>query len=209
MSSEPVRARDPAGTKRLVLDAAERLFAERGFAGTSIRDVALASGVSHPLIQHHFTTKEGLYRAVFRRCGEEYSARFPDLAEVTDQPIDLRAEMTQLFGFIRERARLMKMVGWARLEGRNDLFPEQNKPREAMFRRIEAGQRLGTIRDDIDASTLGVMLEALIFYWIENRGSVAGCCGTSGDDDAYLTSAIRLFERGAAPVGPEVMQTKN
>ncbi len=80
MSIEPVRSRDPEGTKRLVLDSAERLFSERGFAGTSIRDVALASGVSHPLIQHHFSTKEGLYRAVIRRCGEEYSARFPEAA---------------------------------------------------------------------------------------------------------------------------------
>lgn len=200
MSTEPTRSRDPAGTKRLVLDAAERLFAARGFAGTSIRDVAAESGVSHPLIQHHFATKEGLYRAVLRRCAEEFNARFPEAAEVVDEPIDLRAEMTRLFGFVRSRPRLMRMVGWARLEGRDDLFPEPNRPRAAMFRRIEAGQRAGSIRTDIGATALGVMLEALTFSWLEDRG---GCGPPDLDltDDAYLEQAIRLLERGAAPPG--------
>ena len=199
MTTEPVRLRDPEGTKRLVLDAAERLFSERGFAGTSIRDIALASGVSHPLIQHHFSTKERLYRSVLQRCGAEFNSRFPEASRVTDQPIDLRHEMTRLFGFVRERPRLIRMVGWARLEGRDDLFPEQNKPREGMIRRIEAGQRAGTIRTDMDALMLGVMLEALLFFWIENRGSVAQCRAGPIDDDAYLEKAILLFECGAAP----------
>ncbi len=199
MTTEPVRLRDPEGTKRLVLDSAERLFSERGFAGTSIRDVALASGVSHPLIQHHFVTKEGLYRSVFRRCGEDYKARFPELAEVTDRPVNLREEMTRLFNFLQDRGRLMRMVGWARLEGRDDLFPEQSKSKEAMVRRIEAGQRSGSIRGDIDASTLAVMLEALLFYWIENRASIAHCSNLVINDDDYLEKAILLFERGASP----------
>ena len=93
------------------------------------------------------------------------------------------------------------MVGWARLEGRTDLFPEQNRPREAMFHRIEAGQRLGLIRADIDAALLGVMLEALLFYWIENRGSLTQGSAVGVDDEVYLAKAILLLERGAAP-GP-------
>lgn len=201
MTTEPVRSRDPAGTRRLVLDAAERLFAERGFAGTSIRDIAQASGVSHPLIQHHFATKEGLYREVLNRSAEEYGERFPEAAEV-DRPVDLRAEMTQLFGFVRGRGRLFRMVGWARLEGRDDLFAGKNhKPREAMIRRIEAGQRAGTVRGDIAASGLAMMLEALLFSYLENRPSGTSCGGDPIDDDAYLEQAIRLVERGAAPPG--------
>ncbi len=105
--------------------------------------------------------------------------------------------MTRLFGFVRDRVRLIRMVGWARLEGRDDLFSEPNKPREAMIRRIEAGQRSGAIRADIDAPTLGIMLEALLFHWIENRGSVARSRDGVVDDDAYLAQAILLLERGA------------
>ncbi len=200
MSTELVRPRDPEGTKRAVLDSAERLFSERGFAGTSIRDVALASGVSHPLIQHHFSTKDGLYRSVLRRCGEEYAAKFPETAEVSDRPANLRDEMTRLFAFAKERYRLIRMVGWARLEGRDDLLSERYKPREAMIRRIEAGQDAGLIRQDIDAPTLVVMLEALLIFWIENRASIAlCCCPEAANDAAYLEKAILLMERGASP----------
>lgn len=199
MGTDSGRTRDPAGTKRQVLDAAEALFSERGFAGTSIRDIAVASGVSHPLIQHHFQTKEGLYRAVLGRCGEEFNSQHPDAVAGPDQPIDLRHEMTRLFFFIRSHLRLVRMVGWARLEGRDELYPKQHKPREMMIRRIEAGQRSGAIRTDIDAGTLAVMLEALVIFWIENRTSIAQCYPSSGLDDIdYLEKAILLLERGAA-----------
>ena len=197
MSTEPVRTRDPEGVKRQVLDAAEALFAERGFAGTSIRDIAAASGVSHPLIQHHFATKEGLYHAVFRRCGEEYSARFPETDDQADQPIDLGREMSRIFQFVRDRGRLTRMVNWARLEGRGDLIPEQNHPREAMIRRIAAGQTAGTIRDDIAPPILAVILEALVFHWLDNRA--AGLPHSSISDEEYLAQALAILERGAAP----------
>ena len=201
MTTEPTRVRDPAGTRRLVLDAAERLFAERGFAGTSIRDIAQASGVSHPLIQHHFATKEGLYRSVLRRCADEYGERFPEAKSEVDRPVDLRAEMTRLFGFVRDHPRLMRMVGWARLEGRVDLFSEKDhKPRDAMIRRIEAAQRAGSVRDDIPAPVLATMLEALLFSYLENR-PIAPAGGGPVDADTYLELAIRLFERGAGPGG--------
>ena len=200
MNTEPVRTRDPEGTKRQVLDAAEVLFAARGFAGTSIRDIAAASGVSHPLIQHHFATKEGLYRAVFRRCGEEYTTRFPDADDPTDQPIDLGRELTRIFHFIRDRDRLTRMVNWARLEGRADLIPEQNHPREAMIRRIAAGQAAGAIRTDIAAPTLAVILDALVFHWLDNRAAGTPFLPEPRiTDEEYLAQAILVLQRGAAP----------
>ena len=44
--------------------AAMRLFAERGFAAVTVRDVAAAAGVSAPLVMHHYGSKEGLREAV-------------------------------------------------------------------------------------------------------------------------------------------------
>jgi len=46
-----------------ILAAARALFAERGFAGTSIRGVAAAAGVDPALVHHYYGTKEGLFRA--------------------------------------------------------------------------------------------------------------------------------------------------
>jgi AcrR family transcriptional regulator len=47
----------------LLLDAARQLFAARGYAGASTREIALAAGVREALIFRHFGTKSGLFRA--------------------------------------------------------------------------------------------------------------------------------------------------
>ncbi len=50
----------PAGTREAILDAAEKLFAERGFAGTSVRDIVRDSHSSPPSLYHFFGSKENL-----------------------------------------------------------------------------------------------------------------------------------------------------
>ncbi len=54
-------------TAARILDAAEALFAERGYAGTSLRDVAEAVGLRTPSLYNHFESKELLYAAVLDR----------------------------------------------------------------------------------------------------------------------------------------------
>ena len=54
-------------TKQRILDAAERLFALRGFAGTSLRAVTREARVNLAAIHYHFGTKEDLLRAVLSR----------------------------------------------------------------------------------------------------------------------------------------------
>src|SRR5690606_32716890 len=60
------------GTRTQILNAAEAAFAERGFAGTSMREVSAAAGTSQALLHHHFGTKAGLYDAVKLRFTERY-----------------------------------------------------------------------------------------------------------------------------------------
>jgi AcrR family transcriptional regulator len=50
-----------------ILRTAERLFAERGFNGVSVRELAAAAGVNLALIGYHFRSKEGLLSEVYRR----------------------------------------------------------------------------------------------------------------------------------------------
>jgi AcrR family transcriptional regulator len=54
-------------SKEEILDAAEELFAVRGFDGTSMREIALEAGVAQALLHYHFKTKEGLFEAMFTR----------------------------------------------------------------------------------------------------------------------------------------------
>jgi len=53
--------------KGRLLDAAEGLFCERGFKGTSIRDIAAAAGCNIASVNYYFGSKEGLYEEVWRR----------------------------------------------------------------------------------------------------------------------------------------------
>jgi AcrR family transcriptional regulator len=66
----PVRAASGAeedGTRERILRTAERLFAERGFNGVSVRELAAAAQVNIASIGYHFDSKEGLLSEVYRR----------------------------------------------------------------------------------------------------------------------------------------------
>jgi AcrR family transcriptional regulator len=58
-------------TRERILDAAERLFAKRGFHGVSIRDITGAAGVDLSLANYHFGSKQGVLEAVFLRRAED------------------------------------------------------------------------------------------------------------------------------------------
>lgn len=72
--------RDPDKTRRTVLDAAEGLFARRGYAMTSLQDIGREAGVSRNTPSYFFGSKEGLYVAVKERLANEVRA-FAEEAE--------------------------------------------------------------------------------------------------------------------------------
>lgn len=57
----------PAETKERILDVAEQIFAEKGYAATSMRTITSQAKVNLAAINYHFGSKVQLYRAVFRR----------------------------------------------------------------------------------------------------------------------------------------------
>jgi AcrR family transcriptional regulator len=65
-------------TREKLLDEAEILFAERGFYGTSINDVAAQLGLTKPGLLHHFPSKEKLYGAVLERASAFLMERLED-----------------------------------------------------------------------------------------------------------------------------------
>ena len=70
------------GTKEKILDAAEELFGENGFAATSIRAITSRAGVNLAALNYHFGTKEALIDSVFkRRIGPLNEARLSLLDE--------------------------------------------------------------------------------------------------------------------------------
>lgn len=60
----PLRRNDPQGLRARILDSAARLFQDRGYHATGMREVMQATGVSSGALHHHFPTKDALALAV-------------------------------------------------------------------------------------------------------------------------------------------------
>ena len=67
LSAAGFQPADAPVTRDRILDAAEALFAERGFAGTSVRDIASNVGLTAASLYNHFPSKDALYAAVLER----------------------------------------------------------------------------------------------------------------------------------------------
>lgn len=85
----PRREQQAERTHLLVLDAAERLFKERGYAGTSMAGVADEAGVSPESVYGHFGSKRGLLGELFR-----HAVRGADPAPVPEQDVPRRLAAT-------------------------------------------------------------------------------------------------------------------
>lgn len=58
-----------------ILDSAEMLFAEHGFSGAAVRDIAAGAGCNPALLRYYFGSKESLFAEVFRRRGSALSGQ--------------------------------------------------------------------------------------------------------------------------------------
>src|ERR1051325_10850530 len=79
MVEQWTRERRVGHTRSLLLDAAEEVFAEKGFTPATLDDIAHAAGYTKGAIYKHFTTKEDLFLAVSDRFWRRY---FDNFAEV-------------------------------------------------------------------------------------------------------------------------------
>jgi AcrR family transcriptional regulator len=70
-------SRDRRGEQ--LLDVAERLFAEQGFEGTSMEDIARTAGVTRPVVYAHHPTKEDVFLSCVRRARRELEDRLDEL----------------------------------------------------------------------------------------------------------------------------------
>jgi AcrR family transcriptional regulator len=81
-------------TRILLLDAAERLFAEAGFAATSLRNITAVAGVNLASVNYHFGSKDALLEAVIQRrlapVNDERLRRLDELeAQAGTEPLNL------------------------------------------------------------------------------------------------------------------------
>jgi AcrR family transcriptional regulator len=94
---------DTSPTKERLLDAAERQFAERGFEGVSIRDLAGEAGVNVAAVNYHFQSKINLYQEVLLRRLRPLKKRMLAAIERVDVESDGRPQLDALIrAFVTE-----------------------------------------------------------------------------------------------------------
>jgi AcrR family transcriptional regulator len=83
-------------TRRRIIDAAIRLFGERGFDGASTRDIAKLAGVNAPALQYYFDNKEGVYRACAEYIADSSWQHFRPALEAAQAVLDADADREAL-----------------------------------------------------------------------------------------------------------------
>ena len=121
-AAQPTRKGDRTALQ--ILDAAEDLFAECGFSGTTLRDVATRVGIQIPSLYNHFESKEGLYAAVLERGLEPVIHVLANLvAESSQQRPDARPVVQSIMAVLDARPHLPRLLLHETLAGGQRLTP--------------------------------------------------------------------------------------
>ena len=111
-------------TAERILDAAEELFAERGYNGTTLRDVATRVGVRPPSLYNHFASKDALYAAVLERgIGPVIVLLARSAAAPADEPSDPGRLVTEVMAILARRPAIPRLVQHETLAGGQRLTP--------------------------------------------------------------------------------------
>jgi AcrR family transcriptional regulator len=167
--------RVPAAVReRQVLAIAEELFAEKGYEGTSMAEVARRAGVSKPVVYGLVRSKEELFRRCFEHASEELATEVAAAAEAhpDDVPELLRDSALAFFHFIRAHGRAWESLFSLDAAGRTGTHLSEIRERQARFaasllREAAAreGVELAADRAEAAAHGLNGVYEALAHWW--------------------------------------------
>ncbi|MCC6214627.1 MAG: TetR/AcrR family transcriptional regulator [Polyangiaceae bacterium] len=147
-----------------LLVAATRLFAQRGFDGSSLQDIADAVGVRKPSLLYHFASKDELRQAVLEEVLARWNDRLPRVLVAatagTDQFEGVTREILSFFAEDPDRARLLAREALDRPAEIRELLKKHVRPVIAnLAEYVRKGQARGTVHSDVDP-------EAYLFHMV-------------------------------------------
>jgi AcrR family transcriptional regulator len=168
-----VRSTAQEEKRRVILDAAVRVFARKGYHTSRVGDIAEEAGIAHGLLYHYFTSKEQVLETVFRENWSELIGAFRRI-EASDEPAT-----EQLDGIVKVllrswrnapdlvRVMVREVARSPQLQGQVDEIREGFL---IIQRVIERGQAEGSFRRDLDARLASWIvyggLEELLTGWV-------------------------------------------
>jgi AcrR family transcriptional regulator len=159
--------------RRVILDAAVRVFARDGYHTSRVGDIAEEAGIAHGLLYHYFVSKEEVLATIFRENWSELIAAFHRV-ETSGEPADeqLRGIAKILLRSWRNDADLVRVM--VREVARSPHLQAQVDEVGEVFltiqRVIERGQADGVFREDVDPRLASWIvyggLEELLTGWV-------------------------------------------
>jgi AcrR family transcriptional regulator len=189
----PARDRQAAseGKRRLIIDAAVRVFARDGYHTSRVGDIAEEAGIAHGLLYHYFPSKEAVLATLFRENWGELLERFAKV-EQSDEPADeqLRGIAKILLRTWRNDPDLVRVM--VREVARSSHLQEQVDELRMGFatiqRVIERGQAEGIFRAELDPR-----LASWIFYGGLEEILTGWVLGQLPDGDEEVARAERTI----------------
>lgn len=190
-----------AATRARLLDAAVRAFAERGFHGTTTRDIAAAAGMSPAALYVHHRSKEELLYLISRSGHERTLALVRDGVACSDDPAEQLVTVVRQFAIDHARRHTgARIVNYELAALSPEHFEEIRQIRQSIDhevrRLVESGVAVGAfhVRDAGMAALAVLSLGIDIARWYRDEGT-----WTPEDiGDHYAELALRIV--GANPL---------
>ncbi|MDE3190900.1 MAG: TetR/AcrR family transcriptional regulator [Acidobacteriota bacterium] len=162
--------------RRVILDAAVRVFARKGFHASRVGDIAEEAGVAHGLLYHYFSSKDEVLETIFSEHWTALLDRIHAVEASGDPPVrQLRGIVRSMFHGWRSDPDVVRVVirEIARSAEIGQRVGELVKPIGAIRRIFERGQAEGHFRRDLDADTAAVIvygaIDELLTGWVLGR----------------------------------------
>lgn len=127
----PKDSRNPAETRANLLTQARLVFAEHGFAGARVDDIAKRAGVNKALINYHFGSKARLFRAILDDFSEKFISRIGQAIQRQDPPDQQLSQFIRAMGsLIAEFPQLPKLL---LIDGRKAFIEDLKPPAHALI----------------------------------------------------------------------------
>ena len=187
--------------RRLLLDAAVRVFARKGYHASRVGDIAEEAGVAYGLLYHYFGSKEDVLRSVFRETWRALIETIESVEEGGDPPREQLRKVAEILlrSWRRDpdlvRVLVLEVTRSQHLPGEVDEIVEAFA---AIQEIVERGQSDGSIRSDLDAR-----LASYVFYGAVEElltGWVLGRLPDSEEDVARAErTLVEIVTGGLAP----------
>ena len=169
------RQRDAEGTRREILEIATREFADRGYAGARIDEIAEQMRTTKRMIYYYYGSKEQLFIAVLERSYSQIRAaeQTIDVAHL-DPPAAIRRLAELTFDHHESHPEFSRLVAIENIHRAEHIraadFAKRNSPAIELIERIlERGRSDRTFARDIDAVDVHMMISAFCIFRMANR----------------------------------------